>query len=166
MTALYWTKTGKDIWKLSEEKFFVLKNMETQEYTVAQNISELSEFEPVNMPVINKPAQKKKRTPQKAAKADRKKSKYKGVSRIGKKWRAQIHDKIKNKNIHLGVFVSELLAAAAYQEYIGNTKEAKRLRNEYEEGDRMPEPPDYSKEQPDTVNVKVTGGQQAGDIYG
>ena len=37
------------------------------------------------------------------------------------------------------MFESELLAAAAVQEAMGNKEEAKRLRNEYEEGDRRPE---------------------------
>lgn len=73
------------------------------------------------------------------AKKRKGKSNYKGVSRLGKKWRAQVYDKVLGKSVHLGSYDSELLAAAAYQEHIGNKKEAKRLRNEYKEGNCMPE---------------------------
>jgi len=92
-----------------------------------------------------KKAKVKKRSIEKAEKISRRprtRSKYKGVSpsKTPGKFRVQFWDG--KKNIYLGSFDSELLAAAKYQDHIGNHKEAKRLRNEYEEGDRRPEAPE------------------------
>jgi len=57
---------------------------------------------------------------------NRGKSKYKGVTKRGRKWSAQFYE---NKKLeHLGTFDSEELAAAAYAERAGNKNEAQRLR--------------------------------------
>lgn len=71
--------------------------------------------------------------------AKKKKSKYKGVRREGKKFSASYWDSVNKKLKYLGMFDSELLAAAAIQDEKGNKKEAKRLRNEYEKGNCRPE---------------------------
>jgi len=98
-------------------------------------------FMPVAMPNIKKPKVKKVKPSTKLSKSSRRgpraKSKYKGVSpaKTPGKFRVQFWDKVTNTNIGLGTFDSELLAAAAYEERAGNHKEAKRLRNEYQEGD-------------------------------
>lgn len=78
------------------------------------------------------------------------KSNYKGVRgyRNGK-WHATYYDKIKKKNVYIGLFDSELLAAAAVAEKRGDPKEARRLRNEYEEGDCMPETVDERRKAED-----------------
>lgn len=151
MTAKFWTKTGEDIWTLEEKRVFDFKNLETGETVTCEGTTNvlLSDFVPVIMPKAKKktpPAPSTKRSAEKPTSAKKKtasrrgaKSKYKGVSpsRTSGKFRAQFCDKKKIK--HLGTFESELLAAAAVQEALGNHEEAKRLRNEYEEGDRRPE---------------------------
>lgn len=143
MTADYWTITGFDIWRMDERPVFDLKNLNTGQVVTCSNITEVKEqkFVPVPMPKIK--TTKRKITNQKVKTTkSRGKPKYKGVSKSKDKFRAQFWDKVLNKVVHLGTFDSELLAAAAYQEHIGNIKEAKRLRNEYEEGDCRPEVPD------------------------
>ena len=90
------------------------------------------------MPKIKKPRRTKpKEEKVETAKRRGPRAKYKGVSAsktLGK-FRANFWDKGKNRNIYIGTFDSELLAAAAYQEHIGNHEEAKRLTNEHQEGD-------------------------------
>jgi len=137
MKAKYWTITGEDIWIVNERRVFEFKNLITGEVESYQSVTEITRrgLVPVTMPVI-KPKEKE----QMPARRD---TKYKGVSRAitHGKWRVQFWDKENNKNIHIGTFSSELSAAAAYQEYIGCHKEARRLLNEYEEGDCGPEDP-------------------------
>ena len=155
MAAKFYTKNGDDIWRLKERIVYDFKNLETGQVVTCQTMKETLCFEPV---IMTKPKSRaaKRKTERKKRAVGKVKSRYKGVSKVGKKWRTQVYDKILQRNIHLGTFEAELLAAAAYQDCIGNEKEARRLRNEYEEGDRMAE----------EVNVKVTGGQQVGDFCG
>jgi len=110
--------------------------------------SELSRPEPpdpIEQPDPEKPPRRKyntrkikKEKPQHIAglRGPRKKaSKFKGVSRDGprkdgsRKWRAQYWDGKKQKPVSLGMFETELLAAAAYQDHDGNKAEAARLRS-------------------------------------
>lgn len=148
MTAKFWTKNGEDMWKLKERRVFDFTNLETSEVVSCDLADVLSApFVPVMMPKVkpqtNKALKKKKAksSPRRKESSTRKKSKYKGVSpsKTPGKFRGQFWDKKNNRNVGLGTFDSELLAAAAYQEAAGNKKEAIRLRNEYEEGDRSPE---------------------------
>jgi len=75
------------------------------------------------------------------AKSDKKKipknrSEYAGVVRAASgRFYASYWSRASNKQISLGTFEYELLAAAAVQEAKGNHKEAMRLRNEHQEGD-------------------------------
>jgi len=65
----------------------------------------------------------------------KKASQYKGVSRDSprkdgsRKWRAQYWDGKKQKPVSLGMFETELLAAAAYQDHAGNKAKAAEYRN-------------------------------------
>ena len=166
--AKYWTTNGKDIWGVKERRVFEFKNLETGKAVTCDCVIDVMDngFLPVTMPKVkakkvkdkkvkvkkakakNAKAKKvkvKKRSIEKAEKISRRprtRSKYKGVSpsKTPGKFRVQFWDG--KKNIYLGSFDSELLAAAKYQDHIGNHKEAKRLRNEYEEGDRRPEAPE------------------------
>jgi len=137
MKAKYWTITGEDIWTVNERRVFDFKNLQTGDVVTCGNSREVMDANlvPVTMPVI-----KPKEKDQTSARRD---TKYKGVSKAitPGKFRAQFWDKEKNKNKYLGTFDSELEAAAAYQEHIGNHKEARRMLNEYQEGDCGPEDP-------------------------
>lgn len=143
MTAQYWTTTGYDIWEMKERIVYDLTNLTTDEVVTCDSID--AKFKAVIMPKIKRPqvstapTSKKKKVARSSSTS--KKSKHKGVtlSKTPGKFRVQFWDKKKNKNIYLGTFDSELMAAATYQEHIGNKKEARRLRNEYEEGDRQQE---------------------------
>jgi len=153
MTAQYWTITGYDMWMLNKREVFDFKNLTTDEVITCGSATEVNDqkFLPVTMPKVKKTktkvkkhAVKKTTKKPKAEKSSRRgpraRSKYKGVSpsKTAGKFRAAFWDKEKG-NVYLGTFNSELLAAAAYEEHIGNKKEAKRLRNEYEEGNCRPE---------------------------
>ena len=142
MKAKYWTITGEDIWTVNELRVFEFKNLITGKVESYQSVTEITRrgLVPVTMPVI-KPKEKDQ-TPARSARSGPK-SKYKGVSKAIKsgKFRAQFWDKEKNKNKYLGTFDSELEAAAAYQEHIGCHKEARRMLNEYQEGNCGPEEP-------------------------
>lgn len=162
MIAQYWTITGYDMWRLDEKTVFDLKNLNTGEVVTYNSITDVKEqkFLPVTMPKPKTRRSKakvtKKRTKTKtkkgAEKAPRGKSKYKGVSPLKTpgKFRAMIWDAKTKKVKHLGTFESELLAAAAVQEFLGNKKESRRLRNEYEEGNCWPEAPE-----PDVVHKRI-----------
>ena len=157
MKALFWTTDGIDIWRVTERRVFEFKNLDTDEVVRCEDATGVidAKFVPVKMPKIGPrpaghitdagekagPAAETKTAETKEVKAARKKSKYKGVSpaHTAGKFRVKYWDGV--TNIGLGTFDSELLAAAAYQDHIGNTKEAVRLREEYAEGDRMPEGP-------------------------
>lgn len=145
MTAKFWTKNGSDIWRLTERRVFEFKNLETSEVETCDCASSviMAKFLPVEMP---KKTTRRKRSPKPAKPAEKKtasagktKSKYKGVRPSGSKFTAQYWDTKTKQLKHLGTFDGELQAAAAVQEAIGNKKEARRLRNEYEEGDCRPE---------------------------
>lgn len=150
MTAQYWTITGHDMWRMDKREVFDFKNLQTDEIVTIRTVTEVKEkgLLPVTMPQI-KPrtpkVKKKKIKTMKSTKSSRRGprslSNYKGVSpsKTKGKFRVQFYDKKKKTNIGLGTFPSELLAAEAYQEHIGNHKEAKRLRNEYQEGNGQPE---------------------------
>ena len=144
MTAQYWTITGYDIWRLNKREVFDFKNLNTGELVTCRDLTDVMEqkFLPVKMPEP-KETKSKKQTVKKPKDKTAAKSEFKGVSASGTpgKWRAMAWDKKQKKLIHLGTFDSELLAAAAYQDYSGNKKEAMRLRNEYEEGNCRPETP-------------------------
>ncbi len=141
MTAKYWTKDGEVMCRLSVRTVFDFTNLDTNEVVTLDNMHDIidAKFLPVVMPNFKRTKVKKKTL--KAVKSSRRgpraKSKYKGVSpsKTPGKFRVQFFDKKNKKNIGLGTFDSELLAAAAYQERAGNHKEARRLQNEYEEGD-------------------------------
>lgn len=145
MTVKYWTN-GSGIFRLVQVLEFT--NLETGEVTRRDSFNEATEFIPIDLPkpkkAKGKKTQKVKKVPKipKAAKTSRRgpkaKSKYKGVKAQGKKFAGQCWDKVSKKVRHLGMFESELLAAAAVQEKLGNYGEARRLRNEYEEGDPTP----------------------------
>jgi len=89
---------------------------------------------------INKPATAAPKTLP-IAKSDKKKipknrSEYAGVVRADSgRFYASYWSRAANKQVSLGTFEYELLAAAAVQEARGNHKEAMRLRNEHQEGD-------------------------------
>lgn len=151
MTAQYWTITGYDMWRLEEKTVCDLTNMVTGEVVRCENIID-AKFKAVIMPKIK--SRTVKSTKQKAQKEKAKKpktvkalsgkapksgSKYKGVKAEGKKFSAQCWDGKNKKLKYLGMFESELLAAAVVQEELGNYGEAKRLRNEYQEGNCRPE---------------------------
>lgn len=143
MTAKYWTTNGEDIWMVKERRVFDFENMDTKEVVTCDNIHDVidGKFHPVIMPKVKAKQKRKKAKKEKDTKAKssrrgpKAKSKHKGVRVSGKKFTAQWWDG--KKAIHLGSFDSELLAAAAVQEALGSHKEAKRLRNEYEEGDPL-----------------------------
>lgn len=138
MTAKYWTKTGKDMWVLSERTVFEFKNIETGE-VVTCDVSD-TKFVPVIMPEVKAKTPKVKKKTAKTVKSIGKSgSKYKGVRRDGKKFSGSYWDGKNKKAKYLGMFDSELQAAAAVQAALGNYKEAKRLLNEYEEGNGGPE---------------------------
>jgi len=145
MTAKYWTTNGEDIWMMTERRVFDFKNLETGDVVTCGNSREVMDANlvPMTMPKV-KPADKKRAEKKRGgclpAPIKALKSIYKGVthSRTPGKWRAQFWDKKKNKNIYLGTFDSELLAAAAVEEHKGNKKEAIRLLNEHQEGDPAP----------------------------
>ena len=134
MTAQYWTITGYDMWRLDKREVFDFRNLNTGEVVTCSSVTEVTNnnFLPVTMP--KQPG----KTP-KAPKSTGNKSNYKGVKVVGKKFSAQLWDKKNKKHKYLGMFESELLAAAAVQEENGDKKEARRLRNEYEEGNGRPE---------------------------
>jgi len=166
--AKYWTTNGEDIWGVKERRVFEFKNLESGKVVTCDCVTDIKDngFTPVTMPKVKVKKVKDKKVKDKKAKdknakaenakvkkgsiekaekisrRPRTKSKYKGVSlsKTSGKFRVQFWDG--KKNIYLGSFDSELLAAAKYQDHIGNHKEAKRLRNEYEEGDRRPEAPE------------------------
>jgi len=160
MNAQYWTTDGIDMWRLKERRVFDFENLDTKEVVSCDVVSEVMDrkFTPVIMPVVKKQKSKKAKSSlprgqkvknvkvkEKAAKTSRRRpgtSKHKGVRVSGKKFTAQWWDGKNKKVRHLGTFDSELLAAAAVQEEHGNHNEARRLRNEYEEGDRRPEAPE------------------------
>ena len=142
MTAQYWTITGYDIWRLEKREVFEFKNLNTGEKFRCDNVTEVKDAKllPVTMPkprpaepkVIDPPPEKP--TEEKPAK---KKSKYKGVVCYPNgKFYAQYWSSAARKIISLGTFDYELLAAAAVLEAKGDKEGARRLRNEYEEGDR------------------------------
>ena len=154
MTAQYWTITGYDMWRLNKREVFDFKNLNTDEVVTCSNATEVNDqkFLPVTMPKVKgtkvkkqkvKKATKKLKAEKSSRRGPRARSKYKGVSpaKTAGKFRASFWDKEKG-NVYLGTFNSELLAAAAYEEHIGNKKEAQRLRNEYEEGNCRPEASD------------------------
>lgn len=66
------------------------------------------------------------------------KSKYQGVRPMGKKFSAMCWSREKKIVKRLGMFDSEMEAAAAVQEAKGNPKKAQRLLNEHQEGDPAP----------------------------
>ena len=143
MTAKYWTKTGEDMWVMTERTVFDFRNSETGDVETLHHMPAIKDagFLPVKviMPTVkqNKTPKVKKKTAKKAEKSLRRgpKSKYKGVKAQGKKFMAQCWDKKNKKLKYLGMFESELIAAATVQEAKGNSREARRLRNEHEEGD-------------------------------
>lgn len=155
MTAQYWTITGFDMWRLDERNVFDFKNLNTGEVVTCTCVTEAKEhkFLPVTMPKVKgtkvkkqkvKKATKKPKAEKSLRRGPRALSKYKGVSpdKTPGKFRVQYWDSKKKRNIYLGTFDGELLAAAAYEEHIGNHKEARRLRNEYQEGNCQPETED------------------------
>ena len=140
MTAKYWTKTGADIWSVAERRVFDFKNLETDEVVSCDCVADVMShgLVPVIMPKVkNQKTSKKLKVEKSSRRGPRAKSNYKGVSpaKTPGKFRAHFWDKGKNKNIYIGTYDSELLAAAAYAEHIGNYEKAKRLLNEYQEGD-------------------------------
>lgn len=140
MTAQYWTTDGSDIWRLNERRIFNFENLDTKEVVSCECVADITDknFTPVVMPdVKSTKTPKVKKTARSSRRGPRAKSNYKGVSpsKTPGKFRVQFYDKKNKKNIGLGTFNSELLAAAAYQERAGNFKDARRLRNEHEEGD-------------------------------
>ena len=150
MTAKYWTKDGEVMCRLSVRNVFDFTNLDTGEVVTLDNMHDIIDtgFLPVIMPKVKTkktPKVKKKKAPKapKAAKKSkhgpRAKSKYKGVRREGKRYYASYWDGANKKAVHLGSYISELLATAAVQEALNNVKEARRLRNEYEEGNGRPE---------------------------
>ena len=142
MTAKLWTTNGSDRWKGSKREGFDFTNLETKDVVTCDCVSEIvgKKFTPVTMPEIKK--SKKPAEKSKVAKSSKtgKKSKYKGVtgSNTPGKYRVHFYDRVTRKVIGLGTFNNELLAAAAYQERAGEYQEAKKLRNEYQEGDPAP----------------------------
>jgi hypothetical protein len=138
MTAKYWTKDGEVMCRLSVRTVFEFKNLDTDEVLTLDNMHDVIDagFLPVTMPKVKKAKKQTKANKETTAKTSKrvKTSKYKGVSFEKKtgKWKASYWDG--NKPVYLGTFDYELLAAAAYQEKIGDPKEAKRLWNEHEEG--------------------------------
>lgn len=140
MTAKYWTKDGEVMCKLNVRTMYDFTNLDTGEVVTLDNMHDIIDtgFMPVPMPNIKKRKVKKEKVekPKSSRRGPKAKSNHKGVSTLPNgKWRAQIFDKKNKKNIGLGTFDSELLAAAAYQEGAGNIEEARRLRNEHAEGD-------------------------------
>ena len=139
MTAKYWTTTGEDMWVLKERRVFDFTNTETGEVVSLDNVTEVKDkkFLPWIRPEIKTtkvktPKVKKKRH---SKTKSYKKSKYKGVTpQPSGKFRAHYWDAAKGKVIGLGTFESELQAAAAVEEALGNTKEAMRLLKESREG--------------------------------
>jgi len=142
----YWSMTGHDIWQLNNP-VCELKNLITGE-VMQLNVSIPVRFKPVIMPKIKKEQKKtakKKKERKKSVektkkdkgptvKKRRKSSKYRGVTSASKgKFRVQYWDPVLGKNVGLGTFDSELLAAAAYQKRKGNHKEATRLLDKYHE---------------------------------
>lgn len=139
MTAKYWTRTGEDIWSVTERRVFDFKNLETGEVISCQSVTEVTGhgLVPVTMPAIKTKPKEKSQSPARRGP----KTKYKGVSPAKKagKWRVCFWDKETNRSKYIGTFNSELQAAAAYEDHIGNHKEAQRLLNEYQEGNCGPE---------------------------
>jgi len=183
MKAIFWTTTGNDIWRVTERVVFEFKNLDTGEVLICESRTELNErkFVPVKMPKIRwsagyipdagekaGPAAKAEteNAETKEVRAKRKKSEYEGVSAsyMAGKFRVMFWDREKKEIIYLGTFKSELLAAAAYQEHIGNTKEAVRLREEYAEGDQMPEGPDSAAAEPEKRYKGIYPYKAAGGV--
>jgi len=150
----FFTTDGTDIWKANEIKAVEMFNCETQDAVICVLGEEMAKkYHPVRMPVVKKQkseggkqraeggGRKAKAKTKTAAKAERTRrgcragsppsSKYFGVTiktnkKGEKRFYAQVTKKGKWKN--LGCHMTEELAAAAVAEYLGNTKEAKRLR--------------------------------------
>jgi hypothetical protein len=140
----FFTMYGLDIWAVvSLEKITqaILRNCETGENSVLRVGDDDNRFVPVKMPIIkaepqstqsSQSSQKEKRKYKKRINmnkhkfeksvksvesvSEKVKSKYKGVSPMGNKWRAQIY--IKGKGvIHIGSYDTEELAHIAYSNY-------------------------------------------------
>ncbi|KKN74466.1 hypothetical protein LCGC14_0390860 [marine sediment metagenome] len=158
MTAKYWTKDGVVMCRLSTKTVFVFENLDTGEKVFLDNMADVIEtgFKPVVMPTIKAKGKKKtiyqKRAGQlKEPKVKKPKvktvksvgksgSEYKGVKREGKKFSGSYWDGKNKKAVYLGMFESELLAAAAVQKKLGNYGDARRLENEHQEGDPAKQP--------------------------
>ena len=145
--TLFFTHDGTDIWKncqVRTVKQVLLKNLDTGDECVA--VVGDDAFTAVKMPEIKdppkpqkpdtkpeQPANKHKSTSTKK-KSNRHTSRYKGVERLKPnksgqvKFKASYWDGNHKKNIYLGTHESELIAAAFYQDHIGNKERAAELR--------------------------------------
>ena len=85
-----------------------------------------------------------------------KKSKYKGVSpmkplKSGKiKYQAFCWDGKKKKCVTIGTYDTELMAAAAYQDHVGNKAEARKLRDQARQQADMAEQAENNRDRPPT----------------
>jgi len=159
----FFTMTGYDVWAVVAVKTMVdLRNATTGEKVTIEKGD--GRFKPAEIRIAehkiraNKKAEVKKKSPvQNKPDAEssphrKKTSEYKGVSKNKDgKFSAAYWDGANKKPVHLGVFRDELLAAAAFQDHIGNKKEAEKLRADYQEGDGLPEP------QSRTISVTAGG---------
>ena len=153
--TLFFTHDGSDIWKNCQVRTVrqvLLKNLDTGDECIALvgddafTAVKMPDIKAPNTPKPEKPDTKPEQPVNNARKSHKSKStskkktskrntsQYKGVERLKPNKSGQVKFKVSwwdgktKKNIYLGTYDSELIAAAAYQDYIGNEAEAAELR--------------------------------------
>ncbi len=116
MPALYWTKTGSDIWEASVRTIFDFKNLKTGETVTVDCASEVARlgFQPIQMPKVSKATKKKLPTPDTRGQLLHSWGDV-GVSVSAGKFKAAFWDG--KKNVYLGRFDTVEQAATVYEEY-------------------------------------------------
>jgi len=153
--TLFFTHDGTDIWKNCQVRTVrqvLLKNLDTGDECIAVvgddafTAVKMPDIKAPNTPRPQKPDTKpeqpvnnahkshKSKSTSKKKTSNRNTSQYKGVERLKPNKSGQVKFKVSwwnaktKKNIYLGTHDSELIAAAAFQDHIGNKAEVAKLR--------------------------------------